>query len=213
MLEEGIYYFLKFFEKTSYLGVFFLMIIESSFIPFPSEIVIPPAAYLAYKGKLSLTGIILSGTLGSLAGALLNYYLALKLGRPTIQYLIKRYGRYLLLTEKSLQKVDQFWNKHGTFSTFIGRLLPGVRQIISIPAGFAKMGLFLFCLYTSLGAFIWITFLAFCGYFFGKNEVLLKGYLQQGSYIIIVLVFLIIFLYIFLKTDFKTRFLKKILKP
>lgn len=212
MFEEGIYYFLKFFEKTSYFGIFVLMVIESSFIPFPSEIVIPPAAYLAYKGKLSLVGVILSGTLGSLAGALLNYYLALKLGRPAFQHLVKKYGKYILLTEYSLQKVDLFWNNHGTFSTFIGRLLPGIRQIISIPAGFAKMRLFIFCLYTTLGAFIWVTFLALCGYFFGKNENLLKEYLQQGSYTIIFIAVFVISLYIFLKTNLKTKFFKKFKK-
>lgn len=213
MLEESIYYFLKFFEKTGYFGVFFLMVIESSFIPFPSEVVIPPAAYLAYKGKLSLSGVILSGTLGSLMGALFNYYLALKLGRPAFQHLIKKYGKYILLTEYSLQRVDLFWNHHGTFSTFIGRLLPGIRQIISIPAGFARMGLFLFCLYTTLGAFIWVTFLALCGYFFGKNEVLLKEYLQRGSYTIVLLAILLVFIYILLKTDWKNKLLKKFFKP
>lgn len=213
MFEESIYYFLKFFEKTGYFGVFFLMVIESSFIPFPSEVVIPPAAYLAYKGKLSLLGVILSGTLGSLMGALFNYYLALKLGRPVFQHLIKKYGKYVLLTEYSLQRVDFFWNHHGTFSTFIGRLLPGIRQIISIPAGFARMGLFLFCLYTTLGAFIWVTFLALCGYFFGKNEVLLKEYLQRGSYTIVLLAILLVFIYILLKTDWKNKLLKKFFKP
>ncbi|MCS7278969.1 MAG: DedA family protein [Thermodesulfobacteriaceae bacterium] len=189
------------------------MVIESSFIPFPSEVVIPPAAYLAYKGKLSLSGVILSGTLGSLMGALFNYYLALKLGRPAFQHLIKKYGKYILLTEYSLQRVDLFWNHHGTFSTFIGRLLPGIRQIISIPAGFARMGLFLFCLYTTLGAFIWVTFLALCGYFFGKNEVLLKEYLQRGSYTIVLLAILLVFIYILLKTDWKNKLLKKFFKP
>lgn len=212
MLEESLFYFLKFFEKTHYFGIFFLMIIESSFIPFPSEVVIPPAAYLAYKGKLSLIGVILSGTLGSLVGALFNYYLALKLGRPAFQHLVKKYGKFLFLTEYSLQKVDLFWNRHGSFSTFIGRLIPGVRQIISLPAGFAKMGLLLFCVYTTSGAFIWISFLAFCGYFFGKNETLLKEYLKEGSYTITFLVFLMIILYLFLKTDLKTKFFKKFFK-
>ncbi len=209
MFEEGIYYFLKFFEKTSYFGIFILMVIESSFIPFPSEIVIPPAAYLASKGKLSFIGVILSGTLGSLAGALLNYYLALKLGRPAFQHLVKKYGKYILLTEYSLQKVDHFWNNHGTFSTFIGRLLPGIRQIISLPAGFTRMSLFLFCLYTTFGVLIWVTFLAFCGYFFGKNENLLKEYLKQGSYIIALLAILVTFLYVVLKTKFKIKIFKK----
>lgn len=196
-LKLSLDYFLLFFERTSYFGVFLLMIVESSFIPFPSEIVVPPAGYLASKGKMSLLGVIIAGTLGSLAGALINYYLALKLGRPIVLKFLKRYGKYVLLTEASLHRVEKFWGEHGPFGTFVGRLLPGIRQIISIPAGFARMGLFLFCLYTSLGAGIWCTFLALCGYFFGKNEELLKKSLSEGTHIIVGFVIVITIIYIF----------------
>lgn len=209
MLQEYFHltvdYLLLFFEKTSYFGVFLLMAVESSFIPFPSEIVVPPAAYLASKGKLSLIGVVFAGTMGSLAGALINYYLALKLGRPAVLRLIRRYGQYLLLTEASLLKVEKFWGDHGQIGTFVGRLLPGIRQVISIPAGFAKMGLFLFCLYTTLGAGIWCAFLALCGFYFGKNEALLKEYLQKGYYGFILLSLLILALYVTLKVMLKKR--------
>jgi membrane protein DedA with SNARE-associated domain len=187
---------LFFFEKSGYLGVFFLMALESTLVPIPSEIIIPPAAYLAYKGSLSLTGVILSGVLGSLAGSLFNYFIALKIGRPVIVYFIKKYGNFFLITEKAFYKVENFWNNHGHISTFVGRLLPGFRHVISIPAGFAKMNLYLFSFFTTLGAGIWCCFLAFCGYFFGKNEMLLKEYLHKGSFGLIIFCVILIAFYI-----------------
>uniref|UniRef100_A0A7V6CEG8 DedA family protein n=1 Tax=Thermodesulfobacterium geofontis TaxID=1295609 RepID=A0A7V6CEG8_9BACT len=187
---------LFFFEKSGYLGVFFLMALESTLVPIPSELVIPPAAYLAYKGNLSLTGVILSGTLGSLAGSLFNYFVALKIGRPVIIYFIKKYGKFFLITEKAFYKVEDFWDNHGHISTFVGRLLPGFRHVISIPAGLAKMNLYLFSFFTTVGAGIWCSFLAFCGYFFGKNEMLLKEYLHKGSYGFIIFCIILIVLYI-----------------
>lgn len=187
---------LFFFEKSGYWGIFFLMALESTLVPIPSEVIIPPAAYLAYKGNLSLSGVILSGTLGSLAGSLLNYYIGLKIGRPVIIYFIKKYGKFLLITEKAFYKVEDFWNNHGHISTFIGRLLPGFRHVISIPAGFAKMNLYLFSFFTTLGAGIWCTFLALCGYFFGKNEEILKEYLHKGSYGFIIFCIVLIGFYI-----------------
>ncbi|MGC8965903.1 MAG: DedA family protein [Caldimicrobium sp.] len=194
---------LLFFEKTSYFGIFFLMALESTLVPIPSEIIIPPAAYLAYKGKMNLLGVILSGTMGSLAGALFNYFIALKFGRPAFLHFIKRYGKYVLLTEASFMKMETFWDNHGHISTFVGRLLPGLRHVISVPAGFARMALSLFCLYTTLGAFIWCTFLALCGYYLGKNEALLKEYLHKGSLGIILLAFIIVSLYVWIKIKLK----------
>ncbi len=187
---------LFFFEKSGYLGVFFLMALESTLVPIPSEIIIPPAAYLAYKGNLSLSGVILSGTLGSLAGSLFNYFLALKIGRPVVIYFIKKYGKFFLITERAFYKVENFWDNHGHISTFVGRLLPGFRHVISIPAGLAKMNLYLFSLFTTFGAGIWCSFLAFCGYFFGKNETLLKEYLTKGSYGFIIFCIILIAFYI-----------------
>lgn len=202
-LTEILSIFLTWFEKSSYLGVFFLMALESTLFPIPSEIIIPPAAYLASKGKLSLWGVILAGTLGSLGGAMVNYYLALKFGRPAFLHFLRKYGTYIFLTEASFFKMEKFWNHHGHISTFIGRLLPGLRHVISIPAGFARMSLSLFCFYTFLGAFLWCTFLGLCGYYLGKNEALLKEYLQRGSYAIIFFCVLLIFLYVWIKVKIK----------
>ncbi|BAU23893.1 membrane protein [Caldimicrobium thiodismutans] len=195
--------FLLFFEKSSYFGVFFLMALESTLVPIPSEIIIPPAAYLASKGKMNLFGVILSGTLGSLAGALLNYSLALKFGRPAFLRFIRRYGKYVLLTEISFMKMEGFWHNHGHISTFVGRLLPGLRHVISIPAGFARMALGIFCLYTTIGALLWCTFLAICGYYFGKNEALLKEYLHKGSYGLILFCIILISAYVWFKIKIK----------
>ncbi len=152
-----------------------MMFLESSFIPFPSEVVMIPAGYLAYKGEMNLVLAILAGTLGSLMGALLNYYLAIKLGRP----FLLRYGKYVMFNEASLQRMEDFFARHGHVSTFTGRLIPVVRQYISLPAGLARMNLAIFSFYTSLGAGIWVTILALLGYYIGGNELLIREYLRD----------------------------------
>jgi len=164
-----------------YTGVFLLMLLESSFFPFPSEIVVPPAAYLAAKGKMDLLMVIGCATAGSLAGAFLNYYLSLKLGYPFLQ----KYGKYVGLSEKTLKRACDFFDKHGAISTFIGRLLPGIRQYISLPAGLARMDPLLFAIFTALGAGIWVSVLAFIGYSVGNNPELVSRMLHK-SYIYIV---------------------------
>ncbi len=142
------------------LFVFLGMTLESSFIPFPSEVIMPPAGHEA--GSVSMLLLLISiGIAGSLLGAWINYAIGFFLGRP---FLVK-YGKYLLIREPHLQKMDYFWEEYGEGSTFICRLIPGIRQLISIPAGISKMNFFRFSLYTGLGAGIWITFLALCGWF------------------------------------------------
>ena len=165
-----------------YLGIFLLMAIESSFIPFPSEIVLIPAGYLASKGDMNLVFIISSALSGSILGASINYYLALLLGRK----ILKRYGKYFFINEKALVKMDNYFEKHGAISTFIGRLIPGIRQLISIPAGLARMNLVVFSIYTALGAGIWALVLVLLGYFIGENQELIDTYLKQITTIIIV---------------------------
>ena len=173
--------------EWGYLGIFLLMTIESSFIPFPSEIVLIPAGYLASQEKLSVGMIMLSATAGSLFGALMNYFLAFFVGRKFLQ----KYGKYFFIKEDALKKMDTFFAKHGHISTFIGRLIPGIRQLISIPAGLAQMNLFLFSVFTTLGAGIWAFILVIIGYYIGENEVLIKEYLQQITLaLFVVLLFL-----------------------
>lgn len=165
-----------------YLGIFILMTIESSFIPFPSEIVLIPAGYLASTGEMRLDMIMLSGLGGSLVGALINYYLALTLGRK----ILAKYGKYFFIKENALDKMDRYFEKHGPISTFIGRLIPGIRQLISIPAGLSRMNLTLFSLYTSLGAGIWALILVALGYFIGENQELIDTYLKQIIVVVII---------------------------
>ena len=161
--------------EWGYLGIFLLMTIESSFIPFPSEIVLIHAGYLASQEKMSLGMVMLSGVGGSLLGAYINYFLALFVGRRFLQ----RYGKYFFIKENALVKMDTFFAQHGHISTFIGRLIPGIRQLISIPAGLARMNLVVFSIFTALGAGIWALVLVLLGYYIGENEALIKEYLQQ----------------------------------
>lgn len=195
MFHEFVDFILNMVQDWGYLGVFILMIVESSFIPFPSEVIIVPAGYLASQGKMNLYYIILLGTLGSLIGALINYYLALFVGR---NFIIK-FGKYFLINEDKLDKTDYFFKKHGVISTFIGRLIPMIRQLISVPAGLSRMNIFKFSIFTCLGAGIWVTILALLGYFLGENEDLIKQYLQLILLVIAVLSIIIIAIYIFIQ--------------
>jgi membrane protein DedA with SNARE-associated domain len=166
MLHQFVVWLADTVGQWGYPGIVMLMALESSFFPFPSEVVIPPAAYLAASGKMNIGMVILCGTLGSLLGAVFNYWLALKFGRPFFE----KYGRYLLVSTRSLAKADRFFERHGHISTFVGRLLPGIRQYISLPAGLARMNVFTFCAATVFGAGIWVLVLAALGYWFGRNE-------------------------------------------
>jgi membrane protein DedA with SNARE-associated domain len=159
-----------------YPGVFLLMAMESSIIPVPSELVMPPAGYLAYQGKMNIWLAILCGTVGSLAGAYANYFASHYLGRP----LIIKYGKYVLIPPEKFERVEKFFLQHGEISTFIGRLLPVVRHLISIPAGLSGMNHLRFSLYTLLGAGIWCSVLAGIGYVIGENQQLIMQYAHQA---------------------------------
>ena len=185
-MSEIIAWIVKTVGDLGYIGIFVMMFLESSFFPFPSEVVMIPAGYLAYKGEMNLALAIACGIGGSLAGALFNYYLAIRFGRA----FLAKYGKYVLIKEESLQKMEDFFARHGHISTFSGRLIPAVRQYISLPAGLARMDLLKFSIYTSLGAGIWVAILALLGYYIGHNEIMLKEYLQ--TIIISILVLLVV---------------------
>jgi membrane protein DedA with SNARE-associated domain len=174
-----------------YLGIFIMMAIESSFIPFPSEIVLVPAGYLASKGDMSITYIMGSALSGSLLGAFINYYLALTLGR---KFLLK-FGKYFFISAQTLDKMETYFKSHGHISTFTGRLIPGIRQLISIPAGLARMNLVEFSLYTTLGAGIWALILTLLGYFIGANEALIHQYLKEITTIVLILLVILVWIY------------------
>lgn len=159
-----------------YPGLFILMAMESSVFPVPSELVMPPAGYLAHQGSMNIWLAILCGTAGSLVGAYANYFAAHYLGRP----LLLRYGRYVWITEEKFSRIETFFHSHGEISTFIGRLLPVIRHLISLPAGLAGMNHFRFALYTLLGAFIWVTILTWLGWFVGANQTLIMAYSHKA---------------------------------
>ena len=194
-------------SHMNYASITALMTIESSFIPFPSEVVIPPAVYVASEptSALCATGnypvdvalIVLFGTIGAMLGAVINYLLSMLLGRPIIyKFADSRMGHLLLLSSEKVQKAENYFNDHGKVSTFIGRLIPGIRQLISIPAGLAKMHFGQFMLYTFLGAFLWNTVLALLGYIAHGQADLINQYSHELSFIILALVGVIAVYYI-----------------
>ncbi len=174
-----------------YFGIFIMMAIESSFIPFPSEIVLIPAGYLASQGDMTLGMIMAAALGGSMIGAFINYFLAFTLGRKILQ----RYGKYFFIKEEALVKMENYFEKHGHISTFIGRLIPGIRQLISIPAGLVHMNLVTFSTYTALGAGIWALVLTLLGYFIGENQELIDAYLKQITIAVVGLLVIIGFVY------------------
>jgi membrane protein DedA with SNARE-associated domain len=148
-----------------YPGILVLMAIESSILPLPSELVMPPAGYLTAKGQMNGVLVVAAGTLGSVIGALLNYALALFVGEP----LLRKYGKYLLISARSLNRTEAFFRRHGEISTLIGRLLPVIRHLISIPAGVSRMSLRRFIAFTALGAGIWCATLTYLGWLIGRH--------------------------------------------
>jgi len=186
-------------QNMNYSSIVVLMAVESSFIPFPSEVVIPPAAYIASKpeSKLNIFLVILFGTLGALIGAYINYFLALWLGRPILYKLAdSKFGKMMLLSSEKIRKAETYFNDHGKISTFIGRLIPGIRQLISLPAGLAKMNFFSFSLYTVLGALIWNSILALLGYIAHGQADLINKYSHELSVIIIAILALVVLFYL-----------------
>ncbi len=185
-----------------YLGIFLLMAVESSFVPFPSEIILIPAGVLIADGKMNLYAVFGVSILGSLFGALINYYLAMFVGRRFLD----RYGKYFFVSQNSLEKMDNFFENHGHISTFTGRLIPGIRQLISIPAGLSKMNLKIFLIYTGAGAGIWSVILIALGYFIGKNQELIHIYLKEITIATLGLVIVLIAGYVVYK---KRKAIKK----
>lgn len=183
-------------EHINYYTITILMAIESSFIPFPSEIVVPPAAYKAAQGELNIFLVILFSTLGAIIGALFNYYLALWIGRNAVYAFARtRLARMMLIEPKSIEKAEAYFNKYGNISTFIGRLIPAIRQLISIPAGLARMPMKRFLLYTTAGAMLWNIILALLGYFIPPS--LVETYYTEISYGMLILGVLFVFYLIY----------------
>ena len=203
MFQETLNQFVELLVATigswGYIGIAILMAIESSFIPFPSEVVMIPAGVLVAQGKMLASLALLAALIGSLLGALFNYYFALHLGRAAVNRLVLRYGRFLLIDERSILRAERYFAKHGEVTTFVGRLIPVIRQLISLPAGFGKMQLTRFCFYTGLGATIWAGILLALGYALGENMALLQKYQNAITIGLLLIVLCIIVVYIALK--------------
>lgn len=161
-------FFAWFVENANYLFVFVFMLIESSFIPFPSEVVVPPAAYLACANPdsgMNVYMVVVMATAGALCGAFVNYYLSLWIGRPLVyRFADSRFGHACLIDRAKVEKAERYFDCHGAVSTFVGRLIPAIRQLISIPAGLARMNVGVFAIFTALGALVWNAILAVLGY-------------------------------------------------
>lgn len=177
MLESFITWLLNLFRGMGYPGIIALMAVESSIVPLPSELVMPPAGYLAAKGEMSVVLAVACGVLGSILGALGNYWLARWLGRA----FFLRLGKYVLITEKGLDRSERYFAAHGEISTFLGRMLPVVRHLISIPAGIARMQLGKFVLFTGLGALLWCSILTGIGWFIGSREDVILEVLNREA--------------------------------
>ncbi len=193
MLHDVINWIVETVHGWGYTGIFVMMFLESSFFPFPSEVAMIPAGYLAQQGKMDIWLAIAAGLVGSLGGALFNYWLAIKFGRS----FLVRYGKYVMFKEESLERMERFFAKHGHVSTFTGRLIPAVRQYISLPAGLARMNIPMFAFYTGLGAGLWVMILAFLGYFIGDNQALLKENLTSITLATLAFVAVVITVYYF----------------
>lgn len=196
-LFDAAEFFQWFIDNANYLFVFLFMTIESSFIPFPSEVVVPPAAYLACTNTgagsdMNLFLVVVVATLGALTGAFINYFLSLWVGRPIVYaFADSRFGHACLIDRAKVDKAEKYFDEHGAVSTFVGRLIPAIRQLISIPAGLSKMNIGVFALFTALGALVWNAILAALGYWLSlhvaPNDLFEKveqynGYLTYAGY-------------------------------
>lgn len=192
-------------EKLGYAGIFVFMTLESTFVPLPSEVVIPPAGYLTALGRMNIIIVILMGVLGSMAGASINYLIAYKYGRKFMY----KYAKYFFLTEERLAGIDAYFCKHGEITTFVGRLIIGVRHYISFPAGLAKMHFGKFLFYTAFGAAVWVTILAIIGRMVGNNIELVREHMHTVVIILIPALILLVAAYIIIRKYVEKRSVKK----
>jgi len=178
--------------SIGYFGIFALMTVESSLFPFPSEVVLIPAGMLAYQGDAVFLWIFIFAVLGSLVGALINYFLGYYFGRKIINGLLFKYGKLFLISKENILKSEEYFRKHGEITTFVGRLIPVIRQLISLPAGFSKMNLPKFCIYTMLGAGIWSAILIYLGYLFQGNMGVIATHLSSITWVVLIIVAILV---------------------
>lgn len=167
-IDQSIHMLVQIVDQLGVAGIFVMTFLESTFVPIPSELTMLPAGYLVHEGQMDLVSVLIASILGTIGGSYFNYWIAKRYGRG----LFLRYGKYFFMTPEKLLKLEIFFAKHGSISTFTGRLIPGVRHCISFPAGLANMDLKKFFIYTGLGGAIWMSTLIAVGYYIGKNQEL-----------------------------------------
>ena len=178
-------------SSTGYFGIALLMFVENAFPPIPSEVIMPLAGYMATQGSLSFAGIVAAGALGTVLGALPLYYLGQKIGEERLKEFADAHGRWLTLSRRDIEAAKRWFDRHGGAAVFFCRLVPGVRSLISIPAGIGRMHLGLFLAYTAVGSAIWTALLAYLGYFLGRNFRRVGEYLDPVSWIVFGVIVLI----------------------
>ncbi len=178
-------------SATGYFGIVLLMFIENVFPPIPSEVIMPLAGYMVAQGKLTLAGVVLAGMAGSVLGALPLYYLGHKLGERRLKNFADKHGRWLTLSREDIERSKRWFDRHGRATVFFCRLIPGIRSLISIPAGLAGMPLWPFLAYTALGTGVWAALLAYLGYFLGSNFAEVSEFLDPVSWFVFGALFII----------------------
>jgi membrane protein DedA with SNARE-associated domain len=172
-------------EKMGYLGIGFLMFLENLFPPIPSELIMPLAGFTVAQGKMNFQYAVLAGTLGTMLGAFPWYYLGKVMGEERLKKLADRYGKWLDISSEDIDKANRWFYRHGTKAVFICRLVPGVRTLISLPAGMSNMSLGLFLVYSTIGTAIWVSFLTYAGYLLGDNYELVDEYIGPVSKVVL----------------------------
>ncbi len=196
LLEIIVLYSAAIIEKIGYLGIFILMTLESALVPIPSEIVMPFAGFLVWSGKMDLTLVVLSGTLGNLVGSFILY----KLGEGPGLKFIEKYGKYFMIGEPEVAQAQQLFSRYGSLIIFTGRMLPAVRTVISLPAGISRMNLPKFLAYTFLGSVPWNLALTYVGLVLGEHWVVIEKYARVLDYVVIVLAIIAVLAFYIYKT-------------
>lgn len=191
-MEEIARWLVEFVHQFGYFGIFIMALLESTFVPIPSEVTMVPAGFLVHEGKMNLWIVLAASTLGAVGGALLNYVIAYHYGRRFLY----AFGKYMFFGHDKMEKLDRYFAVHGEISTFTGRLIPGLRHVISFPAGLAHMDLKKFCIYTGVGGGLWMATLLLVGYLIGGNPELVHAYMPYITGAVVSTVVIMVILYV-----------------
>ena len=199
LIQSVVDFSINIVSSLGYLGIFIAMAIESSIFPLPSEIILSPAGFAISQGKMLFLGVLIASILGSIVGALFNYYLAYFLGRKVLDKFLLKYNSFLFINKNLIDKTESFFEHNGEITTFTGRLILGVRHLISLPAGFARMNLAKFCFYTGLGAAVWSIVLLLLGIIFHGNLAFIQAHMHLIGWITLLVCLILIIVYLIIR--------------